>query len=259
MAIITLTSDWGTRDHYTGAVKGTILRLCPAAQIIDITHEIPHFNVQHAAYILKNCYPDFPEGTVHIVDVTGDQRQPDRPCAVFHNGHYFIGPDNGIFSLLFDGRPEQMYLINDSADNPHASFAARQLFVPAACHIMAGNPIESLGVVLTDPVIKMPYQPVIQGDLIKGHVIHIDAYGNVLTNISEKLFRATVGDKPFRISFRSPGYKIEQIGQTYKDGKDMFLVALFSSTGFLEIAIRNGKASGLLGLKQDDMIMLEIL
>lgn len=259
MAIITLTSDWGTRDHYTGAVKGTILRLCPTAQIIDITHEIPHFNVQQAAFILKNCYQDFPEGTVHILDVTSDQHLPEQPCAVLHKGHYFIGPDNGVFFLLFNGRPEQMYLINTVDGTPPASFAARQVYVPAACHIMAGNPVESLGAVFGNPVIRMPYQPVIQGDMIKGHVIHIDAYGNVFTNISEKLFRTMVGDRPFRISFRSPGYKIEQIGQSYKGGKDMFLVALFSSCGYLEIAIRNGKAGGLLGLKQEDMITLEIL
>ena len=102
MPIITLTSDWGYKDHYIGAVKGAILHRMPDATIVDISHSIPPFNVEHAAFVLKNCYHNYPEGTVHIIGVNTEESDKNPHTAIFIDGHYFIGADNGVFSAAYN-------------------------------------------------------------------------------------------------------------------------------------------------------------
>ncbi|MCX6277139.1 MAG: SAM-dependent chlorinase/fluorinase [Bacteroidetes bacterium] len=259
MAIITLTSDWGHKDHYAGAVKGAIYRSLPEAQIIDISHDIPSFDLNQAAFIVKHFYRDFPEGTIHIIAVNGEASIQTPHTLVFHHGHYFIGADNGVFSLIFDDKPFKIIEIDIIQDSDYFTFPARDVFVKAACHIAAGKPIEELGPVREKVMEKMAFRPVIQGDMIKGHVCYIDNYGNAFTNISESLFRSAVNNRRFAITFRSPNYRISSISTSYKDVPQGEMLALFSTAGLLEIAIRDGKASTLLGLKPDQQIMIEIL
>jgi S-adenosylmethionine hydrolase len=259
MAIITLTSDWGVKDHYAGAVKGAILRLLPEAQIVDISHHIPAFDLNQAAFIVRNFYRNYPEGTIHILAINTEAAIETPHTLVFHHGHYFIGADNGIFSLLFDDKPTRIIELDIIQDSDYFTFPSRDVFVKVACHIAAGKPIEALGHPKDKLLQKMAFQPVIQGDMIKGKVIYLDNYENAFINIPESLFRSIVKNHKFSISFRSANYSIDEISKSYKDVSPGVMLALFSSSGYLEIAIREGKAGSLLGLKMDQLVTVEIL
>jgi len=258
MAIITLTSDWGVKDHYAGAVKGAILRLLPEAQIVDISHHIPAFDLNQAAFIVRNFYRNYPEGTIHILAINAEAGIETPHTLVYHHGHYFIGADNGIFSLLFDDKPTKIIEIDIIQDSDYFTFPSRDVFVKVACHIAAGKPIETLGHPKDKLLQKMAFQPVIQGDMIKGKVIYIDNYENAFVNITESLFRSIVKNHKFSISFRSANYSINEISKSYKDVSAGVMLALFSSSGYLEIAIREGKAGSLLGLKMDQLVTVEL-
>ena len=259
MAIITLTSDWGLKDHYTGAVKGAILKLLPDVQIIDVSHQIPAFDLNQAAFIIRNFNPDFPQGTIHILAINTEAAVDTPHTVVFHRGHYFIGADNGIFSLLFDEKPDKIVELDIMQDSDYFTFSTRDVFVKAACHIASGQPIEKLGFPKEHVMQKMAFRPVIQGDLLKGKVIYIDNYENVFINISEALFKSAVKNRKFAITFRSLNYRITTISKSYKDVSQGDMLALFSTSGYIEIAIREGKASSLLGLKMDQLVTVEIL
>ncbi len=258
MAIITLTSDWGTKDHYLGAVKGAILSLLPDANIVDITHSIPAFDLNQAAFIIRNFYKNFPKGTIHILSVNTDASIETPHTLVIHDGHYFIGADNGLFSLIFDEEPGQVIELDVMQDSDYFTFSTRDVFVKVACHIALGKPISELGRPKKSLLKKMSFVPVIDGNLIKGKVIYIDNYENVFVNIDENLFRSMTKGKKFAILFRSASYRITEISRSYKDVVEGEMLALFSTTGQLEIAINQGKASSLLGLKIDQPVMVEI-
>ncbi len=259
MAIITLTSDWGLKDHYAGAVKGAILRMLPTAHIVDISHHVPAFDLNQAAFIVRNFYRNFPEGTIHILAINSEAAIETPHTLVFHHGHYFIGADNGIFSLLFDDKPTKIIELDILQDSDYFTFPARDVFVKVACHIASGKPIDALGHPKDKVLQKMAFQPVIQGDMVKGKVIYIDNYDNVFVNITESLFASIVKNHKFAITFRSANYSITEISKSYKDVSPGVMLALFSSSGYLEIAIREGKASSLLGLKMDQLVTVEIL
>jgi S-adenosylmethionine hydrolase len=259
MAIITLTSDWGLKDHYIGAVKGAILKLLPGAQIIDISHQIPAFDLNQAAFIIRNFYPNFPEGTIHILAINTEAAVETPHTLVLYNGHYFIAADNGIFSLLFDEKPQKIIELDVIQDSDYFIFPTRDVFAKVACHIAGGQPIEKLGFAKESILPRIAFQPVIQEDLIKGKVIYIDNYENVFINIKESLFKSATKNRKFAITFRSLNYRITEISQSYKDVSQGEMLALFSTSGFIEIAIREGKASSLLGLKMDQLVTVELL
>jgi S-adenosylmethionine hydrolase len=259
MPIITLTSDWGLKDHYAASVKGAIYKLHPEAKIVDICHDVPSFDLNQAAFIIRNTYRNFPEGTIHIIGIRSEASIETPHTMVVHKGQYFIGADNGIFSLIFDETPEAIYELDVIQDSDYFTFSSRDVFVKVACHIADGKPIEELGHSRVDLRRKMSFNPVIDGELIKGKVIYVDNYENVFTNITEKFFREVVKGRKFAIMFRSASYRITQISKSYNDVVEGEMLALFSSSGHLEIAMNQGKASSLLGLKIDQPILVELL
>ncbi len=258
MAIITLTSDWGHKDHYAGSVKGAILRQLPGAQIVDISHQVPAFDLNQAAFIIRNFYRSFPEGTIHILAINTEAATDTPHTLVCHHGHYFIGADNGIFSLIFDDKPERIIELDIIQDSDYFTFPSRDVFVKVACHIASGKPLESLGHPKEGILQKMSFKPVIQDDTIKGKVIYVDNYENAFVNITEQLFNSVVKNRKFAITFRSPNYRITTISKAYKDVNPGEMLALFSTSGYLEIAIHQSKASSLLGLKMDQLVLVEM-
>jgi S-adenosyl-L-methionine hydrolase (adenosine-forming) len=259
MPIITLTSDWGLKDHYLGAVKGAIYSRLPGISIVDISHTIPPFDLNQAAFIIRNFYKDFPPGTIHILGINTEASIETPHTLVVHDGHYFIGADNGIFSLIFDEIPSTIYELDVLQDSDYFTFSARDVFVKVACHIAEGKPVDQLGTPKKSIVRKMSFKPVIDGNLIKGKVIYIDNYENVFTNISEAFFKSVVKGQKFAIMFRSASYRITTISKSYKDVVEGEMLALFSTSGHLEIAINQGKASSLLGLRMDQPVLIEVL
>ena len=254
MPIITLTSDWGWKDHYLGAVKGSILKHLPGATIIDISHDVPPFSLKQASFILRNSYRNFPEGTIHIIAVNTIESKDQPHMAAQIDGHFFIGTDNGIFSLVFDHLPEKMVELDVVQDSDHFTFATRDRFVKAAVHLAEGKPIDSLGEVKEKWESLSHFKPVVSGDTMRGMVIYVDHYENVITNITLEAFREIRKGRKFVIECR--GETITRLSESYLDVPVGDVVALFGTTGHLEIAINQGNAGGLLGLSSDDPVSI---
>lgn len=274
MSIITLTTDFGTKDHFVGAVKGAIYSAVPDAKIVDISHEISPFNITETAYILKNAYKSFPEGTIHIVGVDSELNEDNKHIALLLNGHYFVCPDNGLISMIASEiKPSKIVEINIH-DRLESSFSVLDVFVQVAAHIARGGTLEVIGKPLETYKKIFELQPKISSDLssISGNVIYIDNYGNVISNITEKLFKEVGKGRQFTLS--ASRYTFSKINYKYCDIVDFSLdpvlrqsdgnkLAIFNSAGFIEIAIYKsnlttvGGASSLLGLDYRDSITLD--
>ncbi|NVO19162.1 MAG: SAM-dependent chlorinase/fluorinase [Bacteroidetes bacterium] len=258
MPVITLTSDWGITDHYLGAVKGAILSRHPNAVIVDISHKVDHYDIRQAAFIIRNAFPSFPEGTIHILAIDSIESDEHPHIVVKAKGHYFIGADSGLFSLILDEEPEKIVALRVLQDTGYFTFPARDRFAKVACMLAEGNPIEELGEQIPSLVVKLPLLASIKEDKIEGRVMYIDSYKNVYLNITEKDFRKTVGNKPFTIQLKRTGDSIDTIVKAYGDVPEGEMCALFSSSGYLEIALNRDKASSLLNLHIDDTVSVII-
>tara|TARA_B100001758_G_scaffold247807_1_gene267432 strand:+ start:10891 stop:11676 length:786 start_codon:yes stop_codon:yes gene_type:complete len=259
MAIITLTTDLGTNDSYLASVKGSIYSQFENAKIVDITNHIEPFNIQQAAYILGNCFKDFPIGTVHIISVDDELSIHNEHLAVKAFGHYFIGADNGFFSLLFSElKPEKIVRLNISLTTNCMTFSAKNIFVPAACHLLRGGTMEIIGSLIEDFDNKrMELKSVLQANMIRGSVIYVDGYGNAITNISKLEFEKTQKGRKFTILFGREDEMITNISSKYTDVSIAEKLALFGENNLLQIAINQGFASKLLGLKLHEIVRIE--
>ncbi len=276
MAIITLTTDFGQKDHFVGALKGSIYKELPDARIIDISHLISPFDIQECAYILKNSYKNFPEGTIHIVGVDSEPTPENLHIAVLVNGHYFISANNGVIGLITSEiKPKKVIEIN--IPNPvHGSFPVMDVFVQVACHIARGGTLEVVGKLFDGLKDLRGFAPTVtdNGNKIIGSVIYIDNYGNVVTNIHKKFFEAYRKGRDFELNARTT--KINQIHNTYSDIINFDLekskrkgagdkLAIFNSSDYIELAIYKsnpntvGGASTLLGLNHRDTITINFM
>lgn len=257
MGVITLTTDLGHRDFYQAALKGSILTVLPEVRLIDISHEIPSFNIQHAAFILQNAYHYFPKETVHLIGIDTVFQEGSRYIAMKFNGHYFVGADNGIFSILLgDEEAEELIEIEIMQDLRFLHFPLADILVKAACHIVKGEAIGNLGSPIEKPIQKVSLQPIVEENTIKGHVSYIDSFGNVISNVSKELFNKVQKGRNFVLHFKR-NETIEKMSWHYNEVTEGEKLCLFGISNYLEIAINKGNASQLLGLNQDEMIMIE--
>jgi len=256
MAIITLTTDLGSKDFYQAALKGSIVSLLPNVNIIDITHEISAFNIPQAAFVLKNAFPYFPKGTVHLIGIDSVYHDETRYLALKFRDHYFVGSDNGIFSLMFEQEPEEIVELNIMQDLKFLHFPLTDIFAKAACHLANGGVLKDIGLPVTSTEQRMNLQPVIERDIIRGSVIYIDSFQNVITNISKELFTRVQQNRAFTLFFRR-NESISQLSWHYNEVPEGEKLCLFGISNYLEIAINKGNASGLLGLHINDIIRIE--
>ena len=204
MPIITLTTDLGTVDHYVSAVKATILRQLDNVNIVDISHDIPSFNIIHAAFVLKNVYQEFPVGSIHIIGVNAETNEDNSHLAVYANGHYFVGTDNGIFSLLLDLKPDKIVEITTTRDSDNENFPVKDVFAKAACHIARGGTLEIIGTEIKQFSKEFAKLEALHDkNSIRGSIIHIDHYGNAITNISQRLFKDVAKGRAYTINLGS--------------------------------------------------------
>lgn len=273
MAIITLTTDFGEKDYYAGAIKGAIYSELENAKIVDISHSVSPFNIPEAAYIIKNAYNNFPKGTIHLVGIDSELTAENKHIAVLLDGHFFICANNGIMSMICsDKTPDKIVEINIH-NNIETNFTVLDVFVKVACHIARGGTLEVIGKVINaiKPITNL--KPIVNDDQsqIIGNVIYIDNYGNVITNIKKSFFKNIEKGRAFEISIRS--YKFKIIHNTYSEvvnfntpkekrndeGKGL---VLFNSANFLEIAVYKsnkdtvGSAASLMGLDYRDTITI---
>jgi len=273
MPIITLTTDFGEKDHFVGAVKGAIYSELDTSRIVDISHSISPFHITEAAYIIQNAYGSFPQGTIHIIGIDSELTPENKHIAVYLDGHYFICANNGIISMLASEiKPEKIVEINIH-DRIISNFPVLDVFVKVACHIARGGTLEVIGKPISEIRQLTGVKPVVNqnADQIIGNVIYIDNYGNVVCNISKKLFEEVGKGRSFNITARTATF--EKINDSYshainfdqpqgkreEDGKK---VAVWNTGGYLELAIYKsnpstvGSASTLFGLHFRDTITI---
>ena len=256
MAILTLTTDWGIRDHFAGALKGLLHSALPGITIVDITHQITANNIQQAAYIFKNCYRKFPAGSVHFIGVNNQKDNPFELIAIHHQAQFFIGMNNGVYSMIFDDIPTEIAVI-DSVDQQSPGFDLETIAV-AATHLASGYALNELGFPPKHFVQRSTFQPVIEEEVIRGIIIYIDEFGNVVTNIHHALFNEQLRGRKFEIvTLKLQNHVITEISNQYSDKEPGDMIAVFNSSGYLEIAINQDSASKLLGLKLNDNIRIE--
>ncbi|MDR0566509.1 MAG: SAM-dependent chlorinase/fluorinase [Prevotellaceae bacterium] len=269
MAIVTLTTDWGVSDFYVGALKGHILSLCPQAHIVDISHDLSHLEALTAgAYKLRNAYPFFPAGSVHVVGVRSEDAPGEPFIAVESRGHLFICKNNGFLSLALDDFVSATAIASPAA--PAASFSILHAVPPAVQKLLQGAPIGSLGQAVA-PKAYVQEQPLVRRrregaaepgamppvDAIIGHILHIDSHGNIITNIARELFYESAQGRTCTIFVNSHRYRISQVSNTYADVKDGEPVAFFNAQNLLEIAFHHGNASHLYRLDGRGGITIE--
>ena len=259
MSIITIISDLGKKDHYLPSLKANILSQIENINIVDITHEVDHFNILQGALILKNCFKDFPRDTVHIISIDDELSINNDHLAVYAHGHYFVGADNGFFSILLDDfKPDKIVSLNISQKTDYLTFASRDVFVTAACHIKRGGTLELIGKEVDDfRVKKNLLMPVIDANIIKGVITYIDNYGNAITNIDLTTFEKHRRSRNFSILFGREDEEIKKISTKYKEVEIAEKLAIFNSNNYLQISINQGSANTLLGLNFFDIIRIE--
>ncbi|MFK7935658.1 MAG: S-adenosyl-l-methionine hydroxide adenosyltransferase family protein [Saprospiraceae bacterium] len=253
MAIVTLTSDFGTTDYYAAIIKGAILAEDATLNIIDITHNIKNYDIVQGAFVLKNAYYHFPKGTIHLLSVNNFYSKQNSFLVLRYDGHYFIGPDNGIFSLMFEDVSEDIYEL----DYPQkTAFPLKHLYANAVGHLIGDKPFNEIGFPVESITQRITLQPVISQNMIRGSIIHIDKYENAVTNISRELFDRVHQGRDFSLYFKRHE-PLTKLSWHYYDVPVGENLCLFNSANYLEISINMGKASSLLGLKVDDTIQID--
>ncbi len=276
MSIITLTTDFGEKDHFAGAIKGAIYSELPQIRIVDISHSISPFNISEAAYIIQNAYRSFPKGTIHVIGVDSELNKENKHIAVKLDDHYFICANNGIMSMICtEIAPEKIVEINIH-DKIQTSFPVLDVFAKVACHIARGGTLEVIGKPTTEIKPIKNIVPFVNEDKsqIIGSVIYIDNYGNVVTNIKKGFFETIQKGREFEISARS--YKFKTIYKKYSEIVNFDIsedkrhdegrgLVVFNSGNYLEIAVYKsnsatvGSASTLMGLKLMDTVSINFL
>lgn len=257
MPIITLTTDLGSRDHYAASLKGVLCSLAPGIQLIDVTHEISHFNILEAAFILKSCFGKFPVGSIHIVAVDPEGSSRTDTVVMEYKDHLFVAPDNGVLSLIRMADSAESIKVDDSIMPPLSqgrAFLALRRLAPTAALLATGGGFEEIG----EPhQIKEFYwgEPSYTENSLRGVILHIDHFGNAITNITKDEFMRLKGDRSFQLFIRS--LRLPRIVTSYGDVSKGEALAIFSESGHLEIAIREGSAAQLLGFKVHDMLTIE--
>ncbi len=240
--VISLLTDFGTADYYVGAVQGAILSVNPEVVIADITHEIPPQDVAAGAFTLFAAYKTFPAGTIHVAVVDPGVGSTRRAIIVSANEQFFVGPDNGLFTYIYD-REASYRTVHVTADRffrteVSSTFHGRDIFAPVAAVLSKGIALEEFGAEINDAV----RLPSLETPL---RIIHIDRFGNCVTNI-------TRADEGLVINGRT----ISEFRQFYGDGDDESLFAIRGSAGFIEISVNGGSAAQVLGAKRGDQVSL---
>ena len=255
--VITLTTDFGTQDHYVSAMKAVMLGIAPKARLIDVSHDIPAQDIMAGAWVVRNSAFLFPPETVHLVVVDPGVGTDRHPIVLKIEDQYFVGPDNGIFSLLYDEFKYKAYKLNNQKywrKERSRTFHGRDIFAPVAAHISSGVELKELGDPIKDLVTYHWATPIGDKDGLQGWVIHIDRFGNLITNISESLLEETAGRRKVKIYVGNT--IIDHLVNTFGDVEPGEPVAFVGSSGMLEVGINKGNAAKMLSVDKGAQISL---
>jgi S-adenosylmethionine hydrolase len=272
MGVLTLLTDFGYRDHYVAALKARLLHLAPALPVLDITHGVAPYDIAHAVHVLRAVFRDFPLGTTHLIAVSDYGASPSGAVATpawhaaLHEGHYFVAADNGLLALLCDGVPERLVRLSPVAPLLTPPVAAgrattlpaaalnptRDVLAPAAVRLALGQSIDGLGLPTTELYSLTNRQLRLQDNRVTGHVVHVDHYGNLITNISRAAVEVVGRGRPYTIKFGRQS--IRELLPHFAAAPPGELVCAFNPQDFLCIAINQGHASELLGMYFDSQV-----
>lgn len=252
--VLTLLTDFGLRDPYVGIVKGVILGICPEAQLVDLTHEVPPEDVAAGAFLLEHAAGYFPPGTVHLGVVDPGVGSARRMVAVRAGGQIFVAPDNGLLSRVLRGRRVEAAVVLEEPryflPEVSSTFHGRDVLAPVAAHLAAGVSLDALG----PPAGKLERlgerAPAWRGDRLRGRVVFVDRFGNLVTDIDP-------AELPKRFRLHAADFTAEKLHRTYADGRPGEPIALVSSFGLVELAVREGSAAKVLGLDRGAPIVVE--
>lgn len=258
--IITLTTDFGTSDHLVGTMKGVILNINPAARIVDLNHHVTPFDVLDGALSIANAYRYFPPRTIHVVIVDPGVGTNRRPLLVSGEKQYFIAPDNGVLSMIFEREScltrhitAEHYFLNPVSP----TFHGRDIFAPTAAWLSKAFQVDAFGEEITDPMRFTVPKAKPAGQAVKGIVLRVDAFGNLMTNLtSEEVPAAAVESGAIKLSVA--GKEIRKFVQTFALGTPGEPVAIFGSAGYLEIAVNRGSAARTLGANRGAEVTLDL-
>jgi S-adenosylmethionine hydrolase len=257
MPILTLTTDFGTKDGFVGTLKGVIWSICPPAQIADISHSISPQNVLEGAFALWRAYAFFPSGTIHLAVIDPGVGTSRRPVAMQLGEHFFVGPDNGLFTPMLEDAEQQgelpkiVHLTNQKyfLQEISRTFHGRDIFAPVAAYLANGVPLADLGPYIHDPVrLQMP-KPEKTPDGWRAHVTVIDVFGNLTTDLPAV---AMTGIK--NVTIHIHGREVRELVTSYGEKRTGELVALVDSENYIEVAIVNGSAAKILGAQVGEII-----
>ena len=259
VAPVALLTDFGLQDAYVGVMKGVIRKICPEASVIDLSHGVAPQDVTQAAFLLASAYPYFPEGTVFacVVDPgVGTDRDVVCVCA---NGQVFLAPDNGLLGIVASRcPPERMFRVTNGElflDPVSGTFHGRDIFAPVAAHICAGADPARVGAELTRIRRLRLSKPLRTATgALKGEVVYADRFGNLITNITRPVLERTFGDHLGRLEVRVGGERIRGIVRAYGDCEEGQALALFGSSGYLEVAVCGGSAKAAVGCSRGDAV-----
>jgi S-adenosylmethionine hydrolase len=255
--IITLTTDFGQGDYDTGVLAGVIWRIAPEARVVDLSHEISRHAVLQAALMLGRCTPYFPQGTIHVVVVDPGVGTERQGLAARLGAQWFVGPDNGLLTQMWQRAqamllPIEMVHLSNSRfwlANVSAIFHGRDVFAPVAAHLAAGVPLSEFGPPVSDPILIQIPQPERTSAGWRGTILHVDAFGNLSTNLERRHFPSSRS-----VEVRLADTRIHGLVRTFGEGRPGELVAVFDSSGMLSICVVNGSAAGQLGMQAGETV-----
>jgi S-adenosylmethionine hydrolase len=258
--VITLLTDFGTTDHYVAAMKGVILGICPNAHLIDITHQIPPYQILEAAFTLSQAWPYFPPGSIHLIVVDPGVGSSRRPLLAEAGGHIFVAPDNGVLTLVRKAtgtlKTRELTAERFFRHPVSRTFHGRDIFAPVAAHLATGVPPAEFGTEVSDPVILPAADPVETSPGVwTGTVLHVDHFGNIVTNFTNNL-SAELAKGRFEVTLGE--YRIYQFHKDYSSSRAGELFLIQGSSGYLEVSARQAHAASQVGISLSHELTLRL-
>lgn len=260
MSIITLSTDFGLMDPYVGIMKGVILGINPDVQLVDLTHALSHQRLPEEAFVLNTTFFYFPSGTIHLVVVDPGVGGERRLIGIKGKDHIWIGPDNGLFTLVLKEQPKVkiIQLTNRGffLKKISSTFHGRDILAPVAAHLSLGTSLEEMGPPVSDPVLLPLPGPEIKKTKLIGQVLWADHFGNLITNLNQKVLHPFLSGTPLKIVIKS--HTITELSQTYSQGRPGALMALIGSSDYLEIACNLGSAAQKVGYQSGKELIVTV-
>ena len=254
MPVVTLTTEWRSDDIYHGIIKGKLCSMCPGVTIIDNAGNIPAFDILHASFVIRNTYSNYPRGTIHIICVHSEAVKEQSYLVVKAKDHFFIGTDNGIFSLILNSDPDEVVRIDHKNRSDEL-----EIFAKATSDLIAGKKLTEIGKSFGNIIERVPLRATIDKDTITGSIIFIDSYGNAISNITREVFSRVFEGKEYRIFIQNNKNCTDQIVRRYGDAPVGELLTRFNSLDLLEIAINGANVSELLNLSVGSVVRIDLM